>query len=52
MKDYAVVYEGTVRQVYIVEAESEDEAREKWSGSYLASSEMIEGGVVEVSLDE
>ncbi len=30
LKTYTVVWEGTVREFYSVEAESEEEAREAW----------------------
>ncbi|GAB3192009.1 hypothetical protein [Nesterenkonia suensis] len=48
MPEYTVIYEGTVREQYLVEADSEEEAREKWSDNPPMSSEMIDGEVTEV----
>jgi hypothetical protein len=49
MKEYEIVYEGTVREYYYVEAESAEQAREIWSEVDADTSEVIEGGVIEVN---
>lgn len=49
-RDYMVIYEGTFREVYIVNAASEDEARMNWSDSEPVISEAIDGEVVEVKV--
>lgn len=46
--EFEVVYIGTVREVYYVEAESEEEARRIWSDDEPLSSEVIDGGVESV----
>ena len=48
MPEFEVVYEGTVREVYYVEAETEEEAMENWSSVEPDSSEVIEGAPVSV----
>ena len=48
MAQFTVIYEGRVREVYSVEAESAEEAREKWSDTEPVSSEFIDGEVTEV----
>ena len=48
MKQFEVVYEGTVREVYHVFAETEDEAREIWSDEEPSYSEVIDGDVTYV----
>lgn len=52
MATYTVIYEGTVREVYSVEAGSEAEAREGWYEGELVISETIDGEVVGVEVDE
>lgn len=52
MTTYEVIYKGTFREVYLVDAESEAEAREKWSDSEPIASESINGGVTEVRLSD
>ncbi|QDK01384.1 hypothetical protein SEA_WATERT_115 [Microbacterium phage WaterT] len=52
MKEYVVIYEGTIRETYLVTANSEDEAREIWSDFDAMSSEMIDGEVVDVVEDD
>ena len=54
MKTYLVTYEGTCRETYMVQAESEAEARENWHQVSInpISSEMIDGEVVHVQEDE
>lgn len=47
-REYEVIYIGTVREVYYVEAESEEEARRIWSDNEPLSSEVIEGAVESV----
>lgn len=48
MKTYTVIYEGTIREVYSVEAHNAAEAREIWSDFEPDISEVIDGQVVEV----
>lgn len=48
MKQFEVVYEGTVREVYHVFAETEEEARDLWSDEEPSYSEVIDGDVVSV----
>lgn len=54
MKTYLVTYEGTVRETYLVEANSEAEARENWHkvSDHPISSEMIDGEVTSIQEDE
>lgn len=54
MKTYLVTYEGTCRETYMVQAESEAEARENWHQVSInpISSEMMYGEVVHVQEDE
>lgn len=52
MKTYSVIYEGRVREVYSVEAESAEQAREIWSDFDPVSSEVIDGDIIEVDEDE
>ena len=47
-REFEVVWIGTVREVYLVEAESEDEAREIWVHDEPFSSEPLDGDVVSV----
>lgn len=49
MPEFEVTWEGRVREVYYVMAESEDEARENWPDGHLASSESFDGEVIEVA---
>ena len=48
MPEYKVTWRGHVREVYFVEAESEQEAREKWMDGSLDLSESYDGEVDEV----
>lgn len=48
MPEFTVIYEGRIREEYTVEAETEEEAREKWSDTEPVVSEVIDGEVVEV----
>lgn len=48
MKQFEVVYEGTVREVYHVFAETEDEARDVWFEEEPSYSEVIDGDVTHV----
>lgn len=48
MPEFEVIYEGTVREVYYVEAETEDEAWETWADAEPDISEVIDGGPVSV----
>ncbi len=52
MPFYEVIYEGTVREIYSVEADSEEEARKKWSDNEPVQSEVIEGDVVDIREEE
>ncbi|MCT2357059.1 hypothetical protein M3G54_01605 [Brevibacterium casei] len=52
MSEYRVVYEGRVREIYIVEAENEAEARERWSDFEPEASDVFDGEIVEVTQDE
>ncbi|MEL4357064.1 MULTISPECIES: hypothetical protein [unclassified Luteococcus] len=47
-REFEVVYIGTVREVYYVEAESEEEARRIWSDVEPLSSHVMEGDVESV----
>lgn len=49
MKNFELIYEGRVKEVYSVMAETEEEAREKWMDSNPVSSEVIDGEIVKVS---
>lgn len=48
MPEFEIVYEGQVREVYVVIADSEEEAREVWPDGWLASSEVYDGEVIRV----
>ena len=48
MSEYQVIYTGTVKQVYLVDADSEEEAREKWYDTDPVNSEVTDGEVSEV----
>lgn len=48
MREYEVTWEGRVREVYLVMAESEAEARENWTDGSLAHSEAFDGEVTSV----
>ena len=48
MPQFEVIYEGTVREIYYVSAETGDEAREIWSDEEPSYSEVIDGDVVDV----
>lgn len=39
MRDYEIEMHGDVREVYLVQAESEEQARENWSEGHLVLSE-------------
>lgn len=53
MATYEVIYEGTVREVYLVEAGSKDEALAMWSDEEPYSSEVIDGAPISaVEVDE
>lgn len=54
MKTYEVIYEGTVRETYLVEANSEDDAKNNWhqKSMHPLSSEMIDGEVTSVREDK
>jgi len=45
---FHVTYEGRVKETYVVEAETAEEAAEKWSDYEPTSSEVIDGSVVEI----
>ena len=48
MKTWIVTFEGRVRETYLVDAETEAEAREKWSDYEPDISEVLDGAVVSV----
>jgi len=52
MSSYIVIYEGTIREEYVVEADSPEHARQIWSDFDPVSSEVIDGEVTEVLEDE
>lgn len=52
MKTYVVTYEGRIREIYLVEAKDEVEAREIWSKGAFFGSEVIDGEVTDVQEDE
>jgi len=41
MREYEVIVEGKVREVYTVHAESEEQAREMWENGDIFTSTMI-----------
>ena len=49
MLEFEVTWEGRVREVYYVMAESEAEARENWTEGDLSHSVAFDGEVVEVA---
>ena len=49
MPEFEVTWEGRVREVYYVEAESEAEARENWHDGDLDHSVSFDGEVIEVA---
>jgi hypothetical protein len=49
VSEYEVIYEGRVREVYIVAASSAAEAREKWCDTEPVISEVVDGSVVQVA---
>lgn len=50
MAMYEVIFEGTVREVYFVVADSEDEAMENWADYEPDVSEVMDGAPVSVEL--
>lgn len=52
MKTYRVIWQGTIRDVYYVEAKSEDEALLHWPGVTPDSSEATDGEVISVEVDD
>jgi hypothetical protein len=55
MPDFEVVYEGRIREIYYVTADSVSEARENWSNYDPVISEVTDGEAVlveEVTDDE
>lgn len=48
MPEYEVTWEGRVREVYYVTADSPEEARERWSDEEPTISEAWDGEVVSV----
>lgn len=52
MAEFTVIYEGRVREQYSVEADTEEEAREKWSDTEPTMSEVIDGSIVEVTRED
>ena len=52
MSKYRVVLVGEYREVYVVEAESEQDARENWENGYMVNSEASSMEVLFVIPDE
>lgn len=48
MATYEVIFEGTIREVYFVEAGSEDEAMDIWADVEPDVSEVLDGSLVSV----
>ncbi len=48
MAQFEIVYEGQVREVYVVTADSRDEAFRTWPDGWLAQREVYDGEVVSV----
>lgn len=48
MPEYEVTWEGRIREVYFVMAESEAEARENWADGHLSHSVAFDGEVTSV----
>lgn len=48
MKEYEIIWEGHVREIYVVVAESEADARENWFDGSLVHSEAYDGEVTSV----
>lgn len=48
MAQFEIVYEGQVRETYIVDADSREEAERIWPDGWLAQSEVYDGEVVSV----
>jgi len=49
MPEFELVWEGQLREVYHVEAETEDEARDIWMDTKPVSSEALDGEIVDVT---
>lgn len=49
---YEVVFEGTIREVYYVDADSEDEAMETWADVEPDVSEVMDGAPVSAEIVE
>lgn len=52
MPQFELVYEGTGREVYVVEAETEEQAREIWWTTDPVSSEVLGGAIVSAKESE
>ena len=52
MQEYEVIYEGTIREVYYVMAESADQAERIWSDVEPTISEVVDGSLASVRLIE
>lgn len=50
MAVYKVIFEGTIREVYFVEADSKDEAMENWADFEPDISEVMDGAPVSAEL--
>lgn len=48
MPEFEIVYEGRVREIYVITADSEEEARLNWVDADLAQSEVYDGEVISV----
>lgn len=52
MKRWIVTFEGRVRETYLVEAETAEEARDTWHDVEPEYSDVIDGGVIDVMEDD
>lgn len=48
MPEFEIVYDGQVREVYVVTADSEEEARRTWYDGTLVQSEVYDGEIYSV----
>lgn len=52
LRSYEVIWEGRVREIYVVDAHTEDEARDLWVGTQPVQSEAFDGEIVEVRMED
>lgn len=50
MPEFELTWTGEIQETYLVEAETEEEAREKWSDTRPVSSESYGGKITDVRL--